>query len=456
MDVRRDNRPIAARWSSLALLALPQGSLTMPAAGDSAAARRASETPETPAPAGSEAELPPLHLPGEPYVTPRAGQGFSAELFGYPVQVWPDDRRRVSVWSLGATWTPGLSEGELLPYGALYFWRRPDDDQLLRATLVGLYNDVFYARSPAGWGPFETVLTLETFTPPIPWADYIDGERQDDAELYLTSLRAGIGVGYRRLVAPGKQDNLFAATLLLEPGYSAFDDASDTADDFVVPQDTFEPRLHAQVRWDALERNLLELPHQGFALGLDGILGKRTNWEDWGPNGSEDADAGEDYSILTGYVRAAGGLPGLKSDRHRLIGSIHAGVAGNVDRFSAPRVGGGPQGDDYFSLARPVLPGAAFNEFAPEHYAVAIGEYRYEPLFFGYVGLVGSLGWLDRERLGSPGARADDGFASIGLRLTSGFVGNSRLQIEYHYSDDLLRDGDSGGHTLLVQLAKCF
>src|ERR1051326_4255159 len=41
------------------------------------------------------------------------------------------------------------------------------------------------------------------------------------------------------------------------------------------------------------------------------------------------------------------------------------GTGKRLDRFSAPRVDGGPKDSEYFAVARPVLPGAALREFSP-------------------------------------------------------------------------------------------
>ncbi len=132
------------------------------------------------------------------------------------------------------------------------------------------------------------------------------------------------------------------------------------------------------MRWDALERNLLELPHRGFAAGGDLIGGYRPDWQDWGVNGSNEAGDGRDYLSFSGYALAAGGVPGVASERHRLVGSLHGGAGRHLDRFTAPRIGGGPRpmGEEYGSTWRPVLPGAVIQEFYPDHYLVAVGEYR--------------------------------------------------------------------------------
>jgi len=162
-------------------------------------------------------------------------------------------------------------------------------------------------------------------------------------------------------------------------------------------------------------------------------------------------------SLLERSIRTLAAVPGVDSERHRLLTTTYAGAGGGLDRFSAPRVGGGPQGDEYLSISRPVIPGAQLQEFYPEHYAIAIAEYRYEPIFFSYLGLVGSVAWLDRDRIRSSGIeRQDDTLGSIGGRMSTGFFGNSRLQLEYHYNFGLVRDGEFGGHTLIFSVSGSF
>ncbi len=227
----------------------------------------------------------------------------------------------------------------------------------------------------------------------------------------------------------------------------------------ILPALADELRTHLQLRWDAFERNLLELPHQGFAAGGDLIYGRRTDWENWGLDGSESARNGRDYLLFTGYFLAAGPVPGVKSDRHRLIASIHAGIGHDLDRFSAQRVGGGfdPMGEEYEASSTPVLPGAVMHEFFPRHYLIATGEYRWEPVFFAYFGLDASVGRLDRLRqTGTETAWKNDVFTAVGARMTSGFLFNTRLELAYHYNFSVVRSGHEGGHEIILNVSRNF
>ena len=408
--------------------------------------------------AAEPTDLPPLHREGEPYRTPRAGEGFRTDVFGRDVVVPPRDRRSVTAWDIGLAATiPGATGKEVLPFGSLYFFRHPDEDTLLRAIVAGLYNDVVYADSPSGWGPFEWLVALESLTVPTAQAELIDGARIDEEELVWGYVRGGLGLGYREPVAPGAQDNMFAVNLRVEPSFFYFDEGDDAVPSFVAPEETFETRLHLRVRLDRFVRNLLELPHRGFATGADLSYGYRAGWESWGTDRSESAGEGRDFVLFTAYAVTASGVPFVESDRHRLLFYLHGGVGEGLDRFSAERVGGGPQGEERLALARPILPGAAIREFFPERYAIGVVEYRYETIFFNYIGPRASLAWLDRDRR-VPGGfrREEDVLASVGMRVTSGFLGETRLQIDYNYNFDVVRNGDLGGHEIMAHISREF
>src|SRR6185436_2530394 len=114
----------------------------------------------------------------------------------------------------------------------------------------------------------------------------------------------------------------------IEPAFLYFDKGKDTVHAFRVPDDTFELRGHLQLRWDSLERNVLELAHRGFAVGLDAWQGWREEWGRWGIDKEENAKKWP--RVLQGYGVIAGGMPGL-GERHRVIGSVYAGVGADLD-----------------------------------------------------------------------------------------------------------------------------
>lgn len=398
-----------------------------------------------------------LDLDGEDYRTPRAGEGFRTRVFGREVEVEPRNRRSVSAWDAGmAAVAPGVTQSEVTPFASLYFWRHPDEDSFTRAIVVGAFDDVFIARSFEGMGPFETVFTFNNLTPPVPSAETVDGVRIDEEELYWGSVQPGIGVGYRRQLTE-RNENMLAVSLIGEPGLLYFDSGDDTADDFVEPSDTFEGRARLRLRFDLMERNLLELAHRGVSAGGDAVYGYRSDWDDWGRRAQEDASDTRDYVAVSGYVRGASGVPFVDSERHRLILTVHGGTGDDLDRFSTFRLGGGPSGDEYDAVSRPLLPGAVIRELSADHYAIGLAEYRFEAIFFTYLSVRSSISYVDRQRLRRGRIRHDDDtLFSIGGRITTGFVFRTQLQLDYNYNFDVIRRGDRGGHEVVFHLSRAF
>jgi hypothetical protein len=408
-------------------------------------------------------QLPMLHPDSPDYRTPREGEGFRAMVFGREITVTPRDGRSVSSIDIGlALYKPLPEDRQVVPFGAIYLWRHPNDEDLFRAAIAGVYNDIFWAHASKSMDPFELVVTLNNYTLPFSQYELVDGKANKNEELLWGYVRPGFGLGYRRTVSPGHQDNMMAIDATVEPGYIFFDKGSKTAGNFVVPEDTFELREHLQLRWDALERNILSLPHEGFAFGGDLVHGNRSDWRDWGINGSQPSDKGRDYLSFTGYIMKAGGVPGLDSDRHRLLAAVYGGIGSNLDRFSAPRIGGGdmPLGEEYGSTSDAVLPGAVIQEYFPKRYLLGIAEYRWEALFFTYLSLDASAGWVDRLRQTGPDitdtTSKNDFFSSLGARLTTGFFLDSRMQLAYNYNFSEIRKDGRGGHEVVLHFSKDF
>jgi hypothetical protein len=326
---------------------------------------------------------------------------------------------------------------------------------------LGVYDDVLYTRSTEAVRPLEGVLTFQNFTLPVARSEEIDGHGHllEDEELVDGYVRGGIGLGLRKnLEKPGAQDNMASIYLTAEPGYLFFDDGSDTADDFTVPQDTFEIRPPLRGRLDKMERNLMEKPHRGFSIGTDLIYGDRTNWEDWGFDRTERASKTRDFLAWSGY--AVGATPVPWSERHVLIGEFHGGTGSGLDRFSDFEVGGGPIGAEYEAISRPIVPGAIIEEFGSKRYAIFLGEYRWEPIFFIYLGPRASVGLVERRRLqgGRDGlrTRSDDVLTSVGLHIVTGFIFKSQLEIQYDYNFGVIRKDEYGGHGVTVSFSKSF
>ncbi|MFO1054906.1 MAG: hypothetical protein U1F36_22020 [Planctomycetota bacterium] len=409
------------------------------------------------------ATLPPLQKPGTDYRTPRAGEGFTADLFGSPYEVQPRDRHSVSALDVGFQVTPDVSDSSFQPYASWYlFDRAPNGSEYTRALLGGIYDDVQWARKLDAHDDMEMVLGFTNYTPPYEIGEWIDGDVIDGEKLKWGYVRGRIGFGARTDIGPGHPDNMSATDVFLEPGYLYFGRGDSTDPSFELPDSTFEMRVRLQTRHDALERNLVERAHSGYAWGGDVIWGTRSGWSTFGaPTGTGTTRGGDsrDYVIASAYFVDAMPLPFTDSERHRLVFTAHAAVSDGTDRFSAPRIGGGPdtRGEEFESIAHPVLPGAGIEEFYPEHYAIGSLTYRYEATFFAYFEAGATVAWLDRDRRRGGGiARDDDTLTSLHAMVTSGFLGQTRLQFGYAYDFDLVRDGEDGGSSFGFRITKTF
>ncbi len=387
---------------------------------------------------------------GDESSTPLAGEQYHTEVLGEPVDVPPRDRRNVTAVNFGVMWIPnGPSMLEVLPFGSLYVWRNWDDDHhRLRATLAGVVNDINYnigSRSLKGW---ELVLTFDNTIIPLGRSEYVEGQRIAPADVQWSYFFAGAGIGYRERLPGMSQDNAVEAALTYEPGYRWFQRSRDTSPNFTVPTDTYEGRLHFRLRLDALDRNLMELPHRGFSFGGDAMYGHRAHWGQWGgvaflsPNVQQE----KTYSLVSAYAVAAGGVPFVESERHRLVSSLYGGIGKHLDRFSAFRLPGRPTGYEWEALSLPVMPGVQFNELFPTRYGIADMIYRYEALFFLYPYIRATYGIVERPRFGLDGSIRFqmDSLPAVGGGIISGAPWHSQIELGYSYNFGIFRD--PGGH----------
>lgn len=399
------------------------------------------------------------------YRTPRAGEAYTGVVLGRPFVLEERDRRRVSALYGGAVISPAGAEGDAFsPQGAVYLWRNPGSGAwTLRATLLGLYDDVRHTRRLSA--PFEAVVSFENTTSPWARADRVEGRRIDGEELRWSMLRAGLGAGLRIPLAPHHQDNALQAALTYEAGGLLFRRASGTSPSFREPGDVYEGRVHLRARADALERNLLERPHSGWAAGLDAIRARRAGPTDWGggPTGPHAAADGRTWSALSAYALAAFPLPFVNGSRHRVLASAYAGTGSDLDRFSAFRLSGGTNSGDFESLATPVYPAAAFDEIASRGYLLASVEYRWEVFFFLYLHAIGTFGHADRARSAPDGGIAGrtDSFGAVTLGITSGFLWSSTVEVFLSRNGGLERRPEGGPATagrsaLFVSVTKAF
>lgn len=400
------------------------------------------------------------------YRTPRAGESYTTEVFGQSATAPTRDRCSVTALNLGLQWLPyAPSDYELQPFGAYFLWRNKDNGrQRLRAVLVGVYNEVRYNVTPSWLGKTELVMTFDNMTIPVARQEFVEGSQVDQEELEWHRAHLGFGLGWRTPLSPGHQDNALEVALTYEPGVLLFSEGSDTVDGFQQPHDTYEGRVHIRMRADALERNIMELPHDGWAAGFDGLYGHRANWDDWGGGpvfGVQDGADHRTWSAAKFFALAALPMPLVDKERNRVIASLYGGMGENLDRFSAFRLGGEPSGGEWEALSRPTLMGAIFDEFYSRSYAVANLEYRRELLFFCYLHLRGQLAVVDRPRVNNGNLDWEmDTLPAVGAAVTCGAPWNSQIEIGYSYNFGLLRDkGDGsefGGSALTLAWSKEF
>jgi hypothetical protein len=260
-------------------------------------------------------------------------------------------------------------------------------------------------------------------------------------------VRAGAGLAFRRTLSPGHADNFLEVSLAYEPGFLFFSKGSSAAPSFIEPADAYEGRLHARVRADAFTRNLLELPHAGWAAGLDAWAAHRAGWQDWGggPTGSHSAASTRSWTALSGFALAAFPLP-LGDGRHRILASVYAGTGSNLDRFSAFRLSGGSNTGDYETIARPVLPAAGLDEIASRGYVIASLEARMQLAFFLFLHLRGTLASVDRTVRDVSGAilQRTDSPNAVTIGVSSGFFWSSMIELSWSRNAALeSRDGDA-------------
>nr|BAL57244.1 hypothetical conserved protein [uncultured Gammaproteobacteria bacterium] len=411
--------------------------------------------------AGAEECLTPGQLAKQPQ---DKTQPVCTYLWGHKMELPAIDRRHIRAWFVGANYNfPAPSERRVEPYASLYFWEHPNEGRLFWGDVALLYNNLFFAQRFRG--NFEWITSFENFTVPFQQNELIDGKKKRAEEILWGYVRPGIGIGWRRMVAPFYQDNMQAVSLVVQPGYLYFGDSA-AGQGFRDPSDTFETRVHLHLRWDAVTRNLISLPQEGFALGGDAIYGHRFHWRDWGlpqdigKQGHRRAEA--DYAWFSAYALGVAPLSWLDETRHHVLGAVHAGIGPNMDRFShtpttRPMGGFNPLGQEYHSTRFPVLPGAALLEFFPDRYAIVHGEYRFQPTFFSAVSAYGGAGYLNpQRRLGDNIDRKDTVMPFVGGRLVTGFFGGTLLTLDYAHNFGLHRKETGHGNQVVVSLSGQF
>jgi len=396
----------------------------------------------------------PGHLLDTAYRTPLAGEAYATTFLGKKIAIPSRNRKNVRSLTLGANfYIPDVGSDTALPIAALY-WRHQEDTWWLRSVIGVFVNEVDLARN---LGNFQLLGHFDNNTIPFAETEIKDGEEVTSSSVIWGTVSAWLGAGIHIPVAPFQSDNDLRLQLYYQAGYFYDKRTSDTGENVVLPPDTFFQGLRLRARYDGIRRNIMELPHEGWAAGGDFDLTFRDTWSDstFGDLIFTKDDTRK-YLKLSGYLIGASGIPWL-SERHRFVGYLHGGVSpvGKLDRFSAFRAGGGPFPNETDDLYRLPYPGALFNDFPVSDYLVGTLEYRYELLFFMYLHLRATFAWgANRPDYSGPeGLRlkltsADGEAFSAGL--TTGFFYDSQLYLEYAYDNKFLRNGASGSSFMLL------
>jgi hypothetical protein len=382
------------------------------------------------------------------YQTPRAGEKGLVLFRGYPINIPGFDRNHFNAVTLGGSLlVPRQGTTGGLPVAALYF-RHYWEKSRTRDIIGFAVNDLEYDRTLVK--DLELVGQFETYTMP---GDIT--ELQNNKEMKFTAATYGnlmgfLGPGLRIKVHPFEVDNDFRLQLLGRLGYFYAERSHETGVDVIIPPDTLLYGARARLRYDGILRNILELPHRGFAFGFDADYVHRENWRNVNPSGA--GSIHYDYLQLKGYAHGAMGLPGL-SERNRLLFHVNGATIpdNRADRFNAFLVNGGPFPTESDDLARPYYSGQLHDYVLATSYVSGSVAYRRELAFFLYGSLIGSGIWGDRATVKEVDKvvfreRTD---AAVSLQLDSAFFWESQLSLNYTWESGFIRDGRPGGGVTL-------
>lgn len=385
------------------------------------------------------------------YHTPLAGAQCDIECLGRKFALPQRDRENAKAVVLGGSlFTPDLAGHSFIPIGALYYKHRFDDLRV-RGTFSIVVNDVNASKSFDG---LQLLAHLDNRTIPFAATEIDRGEEVQGTAAEWGTVNGRLGVGWRRPVFPYHIDNDLRVQLYYQGGYLYSKRVHDTGATVLLPPDTLVQGALFRVRYDGLSRNLMELPHQGVAAGLDADFQARSNWSDANYGAALfTKSATRDYLKVSGYLSAATGIPHL-SEKNRLLGGVYGGFApyGTLDRFSTFRLGGGPTPSESDDLERQVFPGAMFGQFPVSDYLIGSLEYRREIFSFLYCHLRATYARVRRENFSSeiPGNFLNESGQALTTGITSGFFFKSQLHLEYTYDSQILRSGTRGSNTILL------
>ncbi len=387
----------------------------------------------------------------EPYHTPLAGEPFQLFFRGKILDIPGQDRSHQASLNLGiAAYVPEIVDASVIPLVSFYM-RRIGDKNFLRIAASGVENEVDLAKRI---GNLEMIGRFENYTNPFGEEGFVDNKEVEQSSVRWGTLSGFVGAGLRYPVSPYQIDNDLRLQVLGRLGYLYSNRTGDTGRDVRLPPDTALYGVKFRGRYDGIRRNLLELPHDGTAAGLDLDFVHRQNWTDSGNRlvNFEKEDF-QDYFSLSGYILTAFGIPGL-SERNRFVSSLHAGLMkkNSSDRYNAFRFNGGPFAQESDDTYRPNYPGALDYVTIVSRYLMFNLEYRRELLPFLYLQIRNTLLWADRSTIvgaNQIGFKCDNG-QSFSLAVTSGFLWDSQIFMQYAWDSGFLRNGKAGSSVTLL------
>jgi hypothetical protein len=401
----------------------------------------------------AHAEEPQATASGE-YHTPLAGEPLHTVFMGETVDVAKRDRGNVSALTLGGTYyTPKQGSIAGSPIGAFYL-KRDWESSRTRNIISIFVNELEYDKS---FGNLELVTRFENNTIPGGQTETLNNKEIKGSSVEWGTLAASVGPGLRFKVAPFQVDNDLRIQLLAKAGYFYNGRTGDTNIFTKLPPSTPTVGAKLRLRYDGMRRNLLELPHEGLAFGVDLDANRRCNWSDYGnrlTGATYKKGDTQDYQQFSGYAYGVTTIPGL-SEKNKFLTSIHGGTMDvkSADRYNAFRIGGGPLPGESDDLYRPDYPGTMFNNVIVSDYAMVAMEYRRELTFFLYLHLRETYIWANRATASGitnqVGFKEDHGWAST-VGIDSGFLWDSSLYLGWSWDSGFIRDGKAGNGFILT------
>jgi len=389
------------------------------------------------------------------YHTPLAGEPYQTIFMGQPVSVPAQDRGDVTVLTVGGTfYIPRQGTTAFQPIGALYV-KRVWEESRTRDAISIFVNSLEYDRNLDPAHNLELVTLFDNSTIPVAQKLVLNNQEINASSLKYGTIWASLGPGLRFKVAPWQIDNDLRLQLLARAGYFYDRRTGDTAPSLIVPPDTMLYGAKLRGRYDGLRRNILELPHEGFAAGFDVDYTDRYHWSDTGipGKGFSTKDQTQQYAQGSAYFMGVGGIPGL-SEKNRILASFHGGGMDkhSADRYNAFTIGGGPLQSETDDLYRPNYPGTMFNNIYVTDYALMAVEYRRELTFFMYFHLRGSFIWAHQAALSNTNQvvfKAADGQA-LTIGLDTAFFWDSEVYFDYSHDSGFVRNGAPGNSITLT------